>query len=170
MAKKAVVFFLIFLIFVGGTLIYLVLTGSELNIEKLPVVEEFIEKVVEDIQEEDLSKVEFGFRVSDPSPGKEIVIDRVATSAKGFVVVYYKEVDKRGDVFVVSELFDRGENKDIKIDLPRQIFRGEEFIVALHSDNGDGEFGDPLNEDFPMMEMTDMGSQPITRVIKVKQN
>lgn len=99
--------------------------------------------------------------VNDQKPGILANISLVILEDKGYVVIHEITDGKPGKIIGSSALLNRGESKNISVELFNTLKEGKSYMAMLHIDNGDGLFeasldntaiNDEVSKDIIMME------------------
>lgn len=88
--------------------------------------------------------------VPDQMPGKSVVVEFVTLAEAGFVVIHESIEGALGPILGKSDRLAPGLTEKTAITLSRDAKDGEELIVMLHHDDGDGGF-DPA-KDLPVKD------------------
>lgn len=76
--------------------------------------------------------------LKNQKPGKEVLINRVWVTKKGFVVLHTDENGAAGKILANSSLLNAGETRDVPVRF--QVQPGVTYWAMLHIDNGNGKF------------------------------
>jgi|SRR3989344_3414369 len=79
--------------------------------------------------------------ISPQTPTESVLVDRVAMPSDGWVVARGIEGDQLGQVIEISRYLAAGIHESVVVPLG-DFYDGEEVIVMLYEDNGDGIFND----------------------------
>ena len=83
-------------------------------------------------------------------PGNMVQVELAILEKGGFIVVYESSFELTGELLGVSRYLPIGEHTGIFVGFDRGVKDGEEFMIMVHEDNGDGVF--KISEDPPVRD------------------